>query len=78
MTEPLIEKLNIQPDELLVVRFPGHTHRRDVDEWVQSAKKVIPEGVGVMVLIGDVKLTVIKAVEAVDEDYDVRDYQWIT
>lgn len=41
----------------------------------ESAKKVIPVGVGVMVLIGDVKLTAIKAVQAVDEEYDVKDYQ---
>ena len=69
-----VTKLNLQPDELLVVHFPEHTYRNLVSEWVQDVKKVIPQGIGVMVLIGDVKLAVIKAVQA-DEDYDVGDYQ---
>ena len=69
-----VTKLNLQPDELLVVRFPEETPPRAVDEWVQSAKSIIPHGVGVMVLIGDVKLAVIKSVQA-DEDYDVGYYQ---
>lgn len=69
-----VTKLNLQPNELLVVRFPEGTSHRDVDHWVQTAKRVIPKGIGVMVLIGDVKLTVIKAVQA-DEDYDIGDYQ---
>lgn len=67
-----VTKLNLQPDELLVVRFPERTPSGAVDEWVQSARGIIPHGVGVMVLIGDVKLTVIKSVQA---DYDVGYYQ---
>lgn len=74
MTEPLIEKLDIHPGELLVVRFPAHTHVRAVDEWAQDTRKILPEGVGVMVLIGDVRLTVVKAAQA-DEDYEVGDYE---
>lgn len=74
MTEPLIEKLDIRPGELLVVRFPAHTHARAVDEWAQDARKILPEGVGCMVLIGDIKLTVVKAAIA-DDDYEVGDYE---
>lgn len=40
MNEPLIERLNIQPDELLVVRFPGYMYRKDVDEWERVPKRL--------------------------------------
>lgn len=61
-----INKLELKPTDMLVVKFPGNVTESDIWQFQKDFNEIIPEGVKGIILKGDIQLYIISKEEETD------------